>query len=335
MDKKFWLKLDKNKIILQLKDLGKRFSLRRKTGRRTLLIIFLFSILIGVGYAIYNYDLPVEEGQESGVTVELDEVIPGGEDNPVSRSQEERGNAPEKETGDNNSVADKTEQEVNQTEQTTEKEVTAEVVKERPAEDVTETPAEEIKKTDTEEELNQPVMAERQEETAPTQETGSREAKYPANKDQTQEPAQGVITEPVRPVVEQETEAGLSLLKPVSGELVQEPGWFFHPVFEDWRYNYGVEFAGNPGDVVMAAAGGRIVSVSEDAYRGILVAIEHANGWLTRYGHLQRTVVSPGEVVARGQEIGHLGTTGITGEPSLYFELQNRESNIDPVEYFE
>ncbi|MFP4016621.1 MAG: peptidoglycan DD-metalloendopeptidase family protein, partial [Halanaerobiales bacterium] len=147
---------------------------------------------------------------------------------------------------------------------------------------------------------------------------------------------EGVVTEPLRPVNELQGEGeSLELLKPVSGDIVQDAGWYYHPVLDDWRYQQGVEILGNTGDIVMAAADGRVASVFEDDYKGIMVLIEHQNGWITEYGHLQRAAVAPGQQVGKGEEIGRVGVTGMVSQPSLYFSLKNQDGAIDPVAYFE
>ena len=70
----------------------------------------------------------------------------------------------------------------------------------------------------------------------------------------------GVVTESLRPVSRIEEERGMELIKPVSGEVVQTSGWYYNPVLEDWRYQEGIAFSGNAGDIVMAAAAGRVLS---------------------------------------------------------------------------
>lgn len=149
-----------------------------------------------------------------------------------------------------------------------------------------------------------------------------------------EEETAGVVTESLRPVSRIVEEKDMELIKPVSGEVVQSSGWYYNPVLEDWRYQEGIAFSGDTGDIVLAAAAGRILSVEEDVYRGIMVVIEHENGWVTEYGHLERAVVSPGVRVSKGQEIGRVGTSGMTTEPQLYFSLKNNEGAIDPLSYF-
>lgn len=150
-----------------------------------------------------------------------------------------------------------------------------------------------------------------------------------------EEEVAGVVTEALRPISSYDnTRQGLELIKPVSGEIVQTSGWYYNPVLEDWRYQEGIGFSGNSGDIVMAAAAGKVLSVEEDVYRGIMVVIEHEDGWVTEYGHLERATVSPGSRVSKGQEIGRVGNTGMATEPILYFSLKNNEGAIDPLSFF-
>ncbi|WP_420410513.1 M23 family metallopeptidase [Hoeflea sp.] len=90
----------------------------------------------------------------------------------------------------------------------------------------------------------------------------------------------------------------------------------------------GIDVIGRVGDPVIAVAGGRVTgSFSEPAY-GNRVEITHgpdAEGRLSRtvYKHLDERLVSKGDIVARGQQVGTLGTTGMLGGgiPHLHFEL--------------
>ncbi len=145
---------------------------------------------------------------------------------------------------------------------------------------------------------------------------------------------QGVVTQSFRPVQEfQGTE--FRILRPVSGDILLEPGWYYNALLDDWRYQQGIELAGNIGDIVMAAANGKVSAVKEDEYKGIMVIVEHDHGWITEYGHLERVSVSPGTILVKGQEIGRIGTTGMASQPSLYFSLRNKDGTVNPVDFFE
>ena len=145
---------------------------------------------------------------------------------------------------------------------------------------------------------------------------------------------QGVVTESFRPV-DQFQGTVFRILRPISGNILQESGWYYNDILDDWRYQQGIELAGNIGDIVMGAADGKVSTIKEDEYKGIMVIIEHENGWITEYGHLERTSVSPGATVMKGQEIGRIGITGMTSQPSLYFSLKNKDGAVNPVDFFE
>ena len=274
MDKKFNFKLDKDKIKLQLKDLGKKF-VRKKGSFRNGTLIFIFFVLIGVGFAIYN-----REQDNNYNNLSSNQLNNENQNIEIEYGREQPSFYPGQETENNFS-------------------------------------------------LNYPRINE-------NENNGENKDLDREIDREIDEQVEGVVTEPVRPIDQiQHEESFLELLKPFSGNILQNSGWYYHPVFDDWRYQQGLEFSGNTGDVVMAAAGGQVSRVLEDDYKGIMVLIEHENGWVTEYGHLQRAVVSPGEKVSRGQEIGRIGVTGVTSQPSLYFSLKNQDGAIDPAAYFQ
>ena len=58
---------------------------------------------------------------------------------------------------------------------------------------------------------------------------------------------------------------------------------------------------------------------------GQLVVIKHNNGETTRYGHMSKIMVKPGDIVQRGKTmIGRVGSTGISTGPHLHFEVRDR-----------
>lgn len=69
---------------------------------------------------------------------------------------------------------------------------------------------------------------------------------------------------------------------------------------------------------------------------GLCLAIEHADGWVTWYCHLDQTVVSVGDAVDKGQHVAHCGNTGYSTGPHLHFELQRPPRHqVDPAPYLE
>lgn len=96
----------------------------------------------------------------------------------------------------------------------------------------------------------------------------------------------------------------------------------------------GIDFAVNPNTPIRSAGDGIVVwegwatRLSSNniwwiapAYAGICVVIDHGNGILSLYGHLNETHISVNDRVSAGQIIGLSGSTGLSSGPHLHFEL--------------
>ena len=66
---------------------------------------------------------------------------------------------------------------------------------------------------------------------------------------------------------------------------------------------------------------------------GNLLILSHGNGLTTRYGHLSRFLVSPGQKVKRGDVVALVGTTGRTTAPHLHYEVRMNDRPINPRTY--
>ena len=64
-----------------------------------------------------------------------------------------------------------------------------------------------------------------------------------------------------------------------------------------------------------------------------MVDIDHGNGIVTRYGHAQEVVVSPGQVVQRGQIIAFMGSTGFSTGPHVHYEVRIDGEPVNPAGY--
>jgi murein DD-endopeptidase MepM/ murein hydrolase activator NlpD len=119
-------------------------------------------------------------------------------------------------------------------------------------------------------------------------------------------------------------------------------GEFTHQGAEN---QYAVDFGMPMGSPVHAARAGRVVQIEEDFYRNGLdmkrdadraniVVIEHSDGSLGVYAHLdlESVMVGPGQVVRAGQAIAKSGNTGFSTGPHLHFVVQvNRKGAITSV----
>lgn len=95
----------------------------------------------------------------------------------------------------------------------------------------------------------------------------------------------------------------------------------------------GVDFAGKQGDEIIAVADG-VVTWSADRYGfGMLVEINHGNGYSTRYAHNDENLVTVGEEVKKGQTVALMGETGRATGPNLHFEVLKNGQRVNPVTF--
>jgi len=114
------------------------------------------------------------------------------------------------------------------------------------------------------------------------------------------------------------------LIWPTSGAITQYPSW----------YHMALDIA-NPGAPGVAAAdNGVVILVKYLTYDyGQHVMIDHGNGVVTLYGHLQAIYVKPGDQVAKGQIIGKMGSTGRSTGTHLHFEVRKNGALVNPQSY--
>jgi murein DD-endopeptidase MepM/ murein hydrolase activator NlpD len=98
-------------------------------------------------------------------------------------------------------------------------------------------------------------------------------------------------------------------------------------------FHAGLDFAAQVGTPVLAAAGGRVSYAGFKPDFGWVVEIDHGNGLATRYAHASRLLVAAGAVVAPGDAIARVGSTGRSTGPHLHFEVLRHGEHADPRHY--
>ena len=94
----------------------------------------------------------------------------------------------------------------------------------------------------------------------------------------------------------------------------------------------GLALAGNTGDPVHAARGGRVVYTGSSLVGyGQLVIIKHDDVYLSAYAHNSKLLVKEGEVVKAGDVIAEMGSSG-TDRTELHFEVRRNGDPIDPLQ---
>lgn len=111
----------------------------------------------------------------------------------------------------------------------------------------------------------------------------------------------------------------------------------YNETTRDWRVHNGVDYPGELGDPVSAAADGTVISVREDDSLGTTVVLRHTGGYETTYQNLEETVpVQLGDKVVLGQTIGSVGATALTESaigPHVHFSVAYQDMPMDPADF--
>jgi murein DD-endopeptidase MepM/ murein hydrolase activator NlpD len=97
----------------------------------------------------------------------------------------------------------------------------------------------------------------------------------------------------------------------------------------------GLDFRGAVGSPIYAAAKGRVSYVGWQQGYGKTVEVTHGNGIMTRYAHLSRFDVKPGQTIEAGDRIAGMGNTGRSTGPHLHFEVRINDRAINPRPFLE
>jgi murein DD-endopeptidase MepM/ murein hydrolase activator NlpD len=126
---------------------------------------------------------------------------------------------------------------------------------------------------------------------------------------------------------------GGELFWPTSGPIVSGFGYRTHPVYGTARFHSGVDIDGACGQLIFSAEDGEVISAAYNDGYGNATVIDHGDGLSTLYGHQSSLGVSSGQSVGRGQQIGLVGTTGLSTGCHLHFEVRINGEPVDPVPY--
>lgn len=141
---------------------------------------------------------------------------------------------------------------------------------------------------------------------------------------------------------------GSSSSRPASsGNVVSGSGYFTHPcpgmTYQssyfgevrsfDSRPHKGNDYAAPTGTPTYAAAAGTVITAGWSNSAGNWVVISHGNGLVTKYMHHSSICVSAGQRVAKGQQIGYVGSTGYSTGAHLHFQVELNGTPVNPNNY--
>lgn len=120
-------------------------------------------------------------------------------------------------------------------------------------------------------------------------------------------------------------------------KLVSGFGVRINPFHKGKYHHDGVDIAAPRGTGVVATAPGRVLITKKSelvAGYGHYVEIDHGNGYITRYSHLEEIEVRTGQKIEKGQRLGTIGSSGGSIAPHLHYEVMKNGVNLDPIKFF-
>ncbi len=143
--------------------------------------------------------------------------------------------------------------------------------------------------------------------------------------------SENVVIQPVAQIVRVGTKPK-DVLK--NGLFYPLTGTLSSPFGERWgRMHEGIDIAVPVGTSVKAAECGTVIFAGDGGTYGNLVKIDHGNGVVTAYAHLDKITVSKGQAVNSNTEIALSGNTGKSTGPHLHFEVVKDGVPLNPNKY--
>ncbi len=99
------------------------------------------------------------------------------------------------------------------------------------------------------------------------------------------------------------------------------------------RSHQGVDISVPPGTPIVAPADGVVTFCGQESEYGLLICIDHGNGFSTSYGHLKELFVQTGDQVKPGQVVGTVGISGNSTGPHLHYEVRIQGNPVNPLQY--
>jgi murein DD-endopeptidase MepM/ murein hydrolase activator NlpD len=99
------------------------------------------------------------------------------------------------------------------------------------------------------------------------------------------------------------------------------------------KIHYGIDVPASRGTPIYAIKAGKVITAGYGSGYGYYVIIDHGNGITSLYAHCSKLLVSKGAVVARGDTIAQVGSTGNSTGNHLHLEIRENGKRYDPLKY--
>jgi len=134
-----------------------------------------------------------------------------------------------------------------------------------------------------------------------------------------------------------EREAAIPYGYPIPGHtrISSYFGYRRNPFGWGFEFHYGVDFPASYGAPVRATGAGTVVEAGWKGPLGLAVVVDHGYGYRTLYGHLSSISVRLGQRLARGEQVGLVGSTGRSTGPHLHYSVFRNGSEVNPARYLD
>lgn len=122
-------------------------------------------------------------------------------------------------------------------------------------------------------------------------------------------------------------------IAPVRGILTDGFGGRRDPFTGERGSHSAVDISTDHGQPVRAPADGVVVKAEWANGYGNVIYVSHGYGYSTRYGHLSKFNVKPGQRIQRNDILGYVGSTGRSTGPHLHYEVRVNNNPVNPLEY--
>lgn len=120
---------------------------------------------------------------------------------------------------------------------------------------------------------------------------------------------------------------------PLRGRLTSQFGYRRHPIYGGRNNHTGLDIAAKYGTPITAADAGEVIFSGWWNGYGKAVVIDHGKNITTVYAHMSRIYKNVGAIVAKGQVVGLVGSTGYSTGPHLHFEVRKNGKPQNPIKY--
>lgn len=122
-------------------------------------------------------------------------------------------------------------------------------------------------------------------------------------------------------------------IRPVDGWITSKFGYRKSPFTGQRSFHSGLDIANKTGTKIISTANGKVSYAGRKMHFGNLIVVDHGYGKITKYGHLKKILVKPGQEVKRGETIALLGNTGQSTGPHVHYEVVINGLPVDPLKY--